>query len=54
MAYPSDFAQNLKQQADIVRIVGEYVALRKAGAQNYSGLCPFHKEKTPSFYVHAG
>ncbi|MBO0911759.1 MAG: toprim domain-containing protein [Acidobacteria bacterium] len=54
MAYPSDFAQNLKRQADIVRIVGGYVALRKAGAQNYSGLCPFHKEKTPSFYVHAG
>jgi len=53
MAYPPDFAQNLKQQADIVRIVGEYVALRQAGAQNYSGLCPFHKEKTPSFYVHA-
>jgi len=52
MAYPTGFAQNLKQQADIVRIVGEYVALRKAGAQNYSGLCPFHKEKTASFYVH--
>jgi DNA primase len=53
MAYPNDFAQNLKLQADIVRVVGEYVTLRKAGAQNYSGLCPFHKEKTPSFSVHA-
>jgi DNA primase len=53
MAYPSDFAQNLKLQADIVRIVGEYVSLRKAGSQNYSGLCPFHKEKSPSFSVHA-
>jgi DNA primase len=53
MAYPNDFAQNLKLQADIIRIVGDYVSLRKAGAQNYSGLCPFHKEKTPSFSVHA-
>ena len=53
MALSSDFAQTLKQQADIVRIVGDYVTLKKAGAQNYSGLCPFHKEKTPSFNVHA-
>jgi len=53
MAYSSDFSQNVKQQADIVRIVGDYVALRKSGAQNFSGLCPFHKEKTPSFSVHA-
>ena len=50
----TDFAQSVKEQADIVKIVGEYVRLRKAGAQNYSGLCPFHKEKTPSFSVHAG
>ena len=49
-----DFAQSVKQQADIVRIIGEYVRLRKAGAQNFSGLCPFHSEKTPSFSVHAG
>ena len=49
----NDFAQSLKLQADIVRIVGDYVSLKKAGAQNYSGLCPFHKEKTPSFSVHA-
>ena len=54
MANPGDFAYDVKQQADIVRIVGEYVKLRKAGAQNYSGLCPFHGEKTPSFSVHAG
>lgn len=53
MVYPSDFAQTLKQHADIVRVVGDYVSLKKAGAQNYSGLCPFHKEKTPSFSVHA-
>ncbi len=53
MTLSSDFAQTLKLQADVVRIVGEYVSLRKTGAQNYSGLCPFHKEKTPSFSVHA-
>jgi len=53
MANPGDFAYTVKQQADIVRIVGEYVKLRKAGAQNFSGLCPFHQEKTPSFSVHA-
>ncbi len=43
----------MKQQADIVKIVEGYIRLRKAGAQNYSGLCPFHKEKSPSFSVHA-
>ncbi|MBS1822346.1 MAG: DNA primase [Acidobacteria bacterium] len=48
-----NFAQLVKQQADIVRIVGEYVKLRKTGAQNYTGLCPFHKEKTGSFSVNA-
>ena len=50
---PDDFAQLVKQQTDIVRIVGEYVKLRKTGAQNYTGLCPFHKEKTGSFSVNA-
>jgi DNA primase len=53
MANPGDFAYTVKQQADIVRIIGEYVKLKKAGAQNFSGLCPFHNEKTPSFSVHA-
>jgi DNA primase len=48
-----DFAQTVKQQADIVRIIGEYVRLKKSGAQNFSGLCPFHNEKSPSFSVHA-
>jgi len=53
MANPGDFAYTVKQQADIVRIVGDYIKLKKSGAQNYSGLCPFHGEKTPSFSVHA-
>ena len=49
----SDFAQTVKQQADIVKVIEGYIRLRKAGAQNYTGLCPFHKEKSPSFSVHA-
>src|SRR5271169_1445206 len=48
-----NFKEALKQQADIVRIVGDYVKLKKAGAQNFSGLCPFRAEKTASFSVHA-
>lgn len=48
-----NFAQTLKQQTDIVKIIGEYVKLRKAGAQNWQGLCPFHNEKSPSFSVNA-
>ncbi|MGB8523626.1 MAG: DNA primase, partial [Candidatus Acidiferrales bacterium] len=38
-------------QADVVRVIGEYVRLKKSG-QNFTGLCPFHQEKTPSFAVH--
>jgi DNA primase len=53
MSNPGDFAYTVKQQADIVRIIGDYIKLKKAGAQNYSGLCPFHGEKTASFSVHA-
>ncbi len=49
----SDIAQTVKQQADIVKVIEGYIRLRKSGAQNYSGLCPFHKEKSPSFSVHA-
>jgi len=43
--------EQVKSAADIVKIVGDSVKLRKAGA-NYVGLCPFHQEKTPSFAVH--
>jgi DNA primase len=49
----SDFKETVKQQADIVKLIEGYIRLRKAGAQNYTGLCPFHKEKSPSFNVHA-
>jgi DNA primase len=44
-------AEEVRAAADIVKIVGDYVKLRKAGA-NLVGLCPFHHEKTPSFSVH--
>jgi DNA primase len=50
LAEAGSFADRVKQQADIVRVVGEYVRLKKSG-QNFSGLCPFHQEKTPSFSV---
>jgi len=52
LAEAGSFADRVKQQADIVRVIGEYVRLKKSG-QNFSGLCPFHQEKTPSFSVHA-
>src|SRR5467141_3085372 len=48
MAEEGSFAERVKQQADIVRVVGEYVRLKKTG-KDFSGLCPFHQEKTPSF-----
>jgi DNA primase len=41
----------VRAAADIVKVVGDYLKLRKAGT-NYKGLCPFHQEKTPSFNVH--
>jgi DNA primase len=51
MAEAGSVADRVKQQADIVRVIGEYVRLKKTG-QNFVGLCPFHNEKTPSFNVH--
>ncbi len=42
--------EKIKEAANIVDVVSEFVTLRKSGA-NYKGLCPFHNEKTPSFYV---
>lgn len=42
--------QKIKDSIDIVSLIGEYVELKRAGA-NYKGLCPFHSEKTPSFIV---
>lgn len=50
MRYPQTFIEDLKRQTDIVRVVQDYVPLKKKGA-NWLACCPFHKEKTPSFSV---
>jgi DNA primase len=49
-----DFAEQVKSSVDIVKVIGEYVRLKKSGGSpSYTGLCPFHTEKTPSFNVHS-
>jgi len=48
--YPQTFIDDLKRQADIVRVIQDYVSLKKKGT-NWMACCPFHKEKTPSFSV---
>jgi DNA primase len=50
MRYPQTFIDDLKREADIVRVIQDYVQLKKKGA-NWMACCPFHKEKTPSFSV---
>ena len=47
---PQELIDEIREKANIVDIVGQYVQLKKTG-KNYSGLCPFHNEKTPSFSV---
>ena len=52
MRIPQHIIEQVRQQSDIVDVIGEHVKLRKNN-RNYVGLCPFHKEKTPSFNVNA-
>ena len=47
---PEEIIRKVRNENDIVEIVGEYVTLKKRG-RNYVGLCPFHNENTPSFNV---
>lgn len=46
----NDAVSEIKSSIDIVNVISEYVPLKRAGS-NYVGLCPFHREKTPSFSV---
>ena len=49
-----DFLEQVRSAADIADVIGTYIRLKKAGPNRYSGLCPFHGEKTPSFSVNTG
>ena len=46
-----DTIESIRLQSDIVEVIGRYVPLKRAGGSRFKGLCPFHKEKTPSFQV---
>ncbi len=46
----SEFLERVRAASDIVDVIGSYLPLKRAGA-NFVALCPFHKEKTPSFHV---
>ncbi len=50
--FSQDFLESLSDKADIVDVVSDYVTLKNSG-RSYVGLCPFHREKTPSFHVDA-
>lgn len=52
-SFKDDIPARIKEEADIVQIIGEVVDLKKSGVRHL-GLCPFHGEKTPSFSVHGG
>jgi DNA primase len=52
MKIPRGFSDELLNQTDIVRLISDYVSLKKKG-KDYAACCPFHNEKTPSFYVSA-
>src|SRR5215467_6870105 len=47
----NNFSETVRNSADIVKVISEYVSLKAAGS-SFKGLCPFHLEKTPSFTVH--
>ncbi len=51
MPFPEWLIERIRDRVDLVELVGEVVALKRVG-KNYAGLCPFHPEDTPSFFVH--
>lgn len=53
MSFPQRAIDEIRSQADIVRVISDYVTLKKRGS-TYVACCPFHQEKTPSFNVHPG
>ncbi len=53
MFYSEEFVEEVRRRNDIVDVISSYVHLKRSGS-NYTGLCPFHNEKTPSFSVSPG
>ena len=50
MSIPNHILEQLNSQADLISIIGRHTTLKRAGSE-YKGCCPFHGEKSPSFYV---
>ena len=50
MRIPEETIAEIRERADLVTIIGDYVRLKKSGS-NFTGLCPFHNERSPSFNV---
>ena len=48
-----EIIEEIRNRCDIVEVIGSVVQLKRSGAGTFKGLCPFHNEKTPSFYVNA-
>ncbi len=48
---PMDAVEDVKSRLDVADVVGEYLQLKTAGSGSFKALCPFHNEKTPSFYI---
>ena len=49
--FNQDIIEEIRSRCDIAEIIGSYVQLKRRGSTSFTGLCPFHQEKTPSFHV---
>jgi len=47
---PENIVERIKNESDLVSVISEFVGLKKSGG-SFKGLCPFHQEKSPSFFV---